>query len=222
MRRSCGGVCHHQLANREVSLRDVAAHANTLADLGAIWPSHTTVSKRLALVMGMYTATHALRSLVIVNGLVAAWVKANSIWIFLLNLISHEADMGLVMFITLVLESVNRQAVVCLANLLDVVLQAAIRKDLGGLRGCRGRSRQRAKSHSNIGQELRHLEWVALLLLELVDQSVNASLRGLLHLRTCAQLRTSNAQQAVPVIHACVNGPIVALAIDVCHGRTQG
>ena len=117
----CGsGVCQHQLTNGEVGLRHVTAQSHALADLGAVWPRHTTISKRLD------RAAHALGSLVVIDGLVAAGVEAHGIWVLLLNLVGHETDMGLLVLITLVLEGVDRQAVVRLANLLDVVLEAAV------------------------------------------------------------------------------------------------
>ena len=130
--------------------------------------------------------------------------------------------MGLVVLVALVLEGVNGQAVVCFANLLDVVFQAAIREKWCHLccRSCR--SRQSASAHSNIRQELSHLEWVSLLLHELVDKSVLTSLFRLLHLGTYTQLLASHTQHAVHVVHAGVNCLRVTLIVDVSHGRTHG
>ena len=214
-------ISHHQVANWEIRLRHIAPKANRLANLRAIWPSHTTFGKTLTAVSRRNTATHAVSCLVIVNCLVSAGIDPNRLWVFLLDLIGHEANMGVAFRVTLVFEGVDWQSVVRLADLFDVVLQTAIREEGTLLGRCGGRARKRASPHGDVCQELRDLEWVAHLLLELIDQSIFASLLCLLHLRACAQLCASNAQHAVCVGHTGVYGLIITLAENVRHGRTH-
>ena len=96
----------------------------------------------------------------------------------LLSILGRETDVGV--GLTLVLEPDDVLAFIRLTNFLDVFLEALVRKEWGGLRSGRRRARQRSGALSDIRQELRGLEWVRLLLKELVVERSEASLLRLL------------------------------------------
>ena len=107
-------------------------------------------------------------------------MQADRFRLNLLHLVSHEANVGLFGVVAFILEAIDRQAVVRLADPLDVFLQTAVREERRRLRRGRGRSRQRASAHGDVRKELSHLERVALFLHELVDQRGLPGLFGLL------------------------------------------
>ena len=84
--------------------------------------------------------------------------------------------------VALVVVAVNVLAVVGLADLLDVLLQALVREEAAAaLRGAgSGVARQRARAGRNVRQELSNLEGIRLLLLELVVEGLKARLTRLL------------------------------------------
>lgn len=129
----------------------------------------------------MHSAAHALASvdLVIINGLDPT-ILTDSVRMLLLDLIGHIADVCLLRFIPLISEFVDRQTVFGFANLPDVFLDLAVREERGGLLRGRGRTGKCAGAHRDIREELRHLERIALLLQELIIESLFASLFGLL------------------------------------------
>ena len=116
----------------------------------------------------------------------------------LLDVLGHETDLGLARA-PLVVEPVDRLAAVRGADLVDVLLEVAIGEERRALRGraLRRRARQRARAHGNVGQELRHLERIALLLQELiVERAVERLLRLLLE-RAAGQQRLIGREAAV-------------------------
>ena len=105
----------------------------------------------------------------------------------LLDVLSHEADMGLLRRIALVLELVDRKTIVRLANLFDVVLEATVGEERRGLCLRSGRTGQSARPLGNVGEELGRLEGIGLLLQELIVEGGKARLLRLLRHSACGQ-----------------------------------
>ena len=106
-------VRHNQLADRQNGLRHISASVGVLGAEGRpVRPGHAT--------------SISLCGAVIVNGLIAAR-DAHCLRFDLLDLVGHEADMGLMVLVPLVLKLVDREAVIGVADPANIFLQAAIR-----------------------------------------------------------------------------------------------
>ena len=98
----------------------------------------------------------------------------------LLDVLRHEADLRA--RVALVVEAVNGLAIVGLADLLDVFLEALVREEPAAARRGGGGSiaRQRPGALGDVRKELGHLEGVRLTLLKLIVEGLLACLLGLL------------------------------------------
>ena len=128
-------------------------------------------------------------SLVLAHGVVrrvavvhrqVAILLADGLRMILRDFLRDEADLRA--GVALVVVAVNVLAVVGLADLLDVLLQALVREEAAAaLRGAgSGVAGQRARAGRNVRQELSNLEGIRLLLLELVVEGLKARLTRLL------------------------------------------
>ena len=157
----------------------------------------SAVSKALAKVLGSDRPAHTCRVLrgpVVIDSLVAAR-KANGIRMMLLDILRNEADL-LRTLVALVAEFDDLLTVVGPADVFDVFLKPLVRKERRGLRSGRGRAGQCARALGNVGQELRRLERIRLLLEELVVERRLPRLLRLLLQRAGANLCLSTLKRS--------------------------
>jgi hypothetical protein len=118
-----------------------------------------------------------LGGVLVVDRLVATG-EADSLGVFLLDLLRQQAD--LIGLVALVAVAVDRLPVVGLTDGADVFLQPLIGKDGAGGRLGVALSRQGTGALRDVGEDLRGLERVGLLLLELIVEGGVLRLLGLL------------------------------------------
>ena len=115
----------------------------------------------------MATFGSVVSGLVVIDGTIPT-SQAHGFGVMLFNILRDQTNPRAGLALVLVPHDVL--AIEGLTDLLDIILQAAVRKERlrrGGAGIC-GRTRQRASAHGDIRQELRDLERIALLLQELV------------------------------------------------------
>ena len=129
-----------------------------------------------------------VRGLPVINGLISSG-QPNGLRVLLLNILSDESD--LLARITLIAKANHVRTVERLADGFNIFLQPLVREEPTRLRrrGCRARKSPRALS--NVRQELRCLERIALLLEKLIVFRRILRLLGLLLHLTCGELRLS-------------------------------
>ena len=152
---------------------------------------HNATTHRRATIGEVPTMRCILSSTVVIHSLVAA-SKTDSLRMLALNVLRNQTNLSAAL--PLVVVAVDRLPIEGLANLMDILLEALVRKERGRLRRCRRRARIGASPHGNVGKELRHLERVALLLEELIIEGRVLRLLRLLFLRSGSQLRRGTLQ----------------------------
>ena len=119
-----------------------------------------------------------------------------------LDFLSDKTHLGAI--VALVVVRVDRLTVEGLTDRLDVLLHANVGEQTTRGDGSLRRTRERTGAGRNVREELRSLERKRLLLQELVVESLQASLSGLLLGLTRSQLSLSTLQSSA--LSACAEG----------------
>ena len=142
--------------------------------------------------------------------------QANRFWMLLFDILSHKTNLSAV--IPLIFKFINWLTIKGLTNDFLVIFKPLVRKERSRLCGCRCRSTECACTLGNIGQELGCLEWISLLLQELIVKRRQASLFGLLLCLTCRQL-SLRAREASCL---CTSTQIAQLRSCLCKASQIG